>query len=152
MIRYDLICEHGHVFDGWFSDSKSFDQQVDLGLINCTQCGSTNVEKTLMAPNVATSKKDEIVTSSQEPAVPVANNHQMNLPTEMVEMMRKARQHIIDNSENVGDKFAESARKIHYNEEPQRNILGQATVEEISELADEGIESFPLPVLPEDNN
>lgn len=146
MIRYDIICEREHEFDGWFAGSDGFDEQVAQNLVQCPVCGSHNVEKALMTPGVPA--------RSNRGTEPVATLHAPRDPKAqaMVEMVRKLRSHVEDNADYVGDKFAESARRIHYGEEEQRGIYGEATVDEAQELYDEGVEVLPLPKLPEDGN
>ena len=142
MIRYSLSCDSGHDFEGWFASSDAFDTQKAHGSVTCPACGSSEVEKALMAPNVATSRKKDSVRLAA------------NVPDrqEVVATLRKLRQHMTENADYVGPKFAEEARKIHYNESEKRGIYGEASSEEASALADEGIEFHPLPVLPEDHN
>jgi hypothetical protein len=142
MIRYSLFCDSGHSFEAWFASSDAFEKQKTQGSVTCPMCGSSEVDKALMAPNVATSRRKESVRLAA------------NLPDrqEMVATLRKLRQHMTENAEYVGPKFAEEARKIHYNETEKRGIYGEASSEEASALAEEGIEFHPLPVLPEDHN
>lgn len=142
MIRYALSCDSGHDFEGWFASSDAFDTQKAHRSIMCPACGSSEVEKALMAPNVATSRKKDSVRLAA------------NVPDrqEVVATLRKLRQHMTENADYVGPKFAEEARKIHYNESEKRGIYGEASSEEASALAEEGIEFHPLPVLPEDHN
>jgi hypothetical protein len=142
VIRYSLSCESGHGFEGWFASSQAFDAQKAEDNVLCPVCGSSEVDKTLMAPNVATSRKRDSVRLAA------------NVPDrqEMVATLRKIRQHMTENADYVGPKFAEEARKIHYNETEKRGIYGEASSEEASALAEEGIEFHPLPVLPEDHN
>jgi len=149
VIRYSLSCEDGHAFDAWFGGSEAFEDQRDRGLVACPLCGSTKVDKTLMAPSVSTSRKKRKPAAERE-SVPVA----ANVPSdgEAASMLRKLRQHLTENAEHVGDKFAEEARRIHYNEAEKRGIYGQATSDEARALIEEGIEFHPLPVLPEDHN
>lgn len=146
MIRYDIICEREHEFDGWFAGSDGFDEQVAQNLVQCPVCGSHKVEKALMTPGVPA--------RSNRGTEPVATLHAPRDPKAqaMVEMIRKLRSHVEDNADYVGDKFAEAARRIHYGEEEQRGIYGEATVDEAQELYDEGVEVLPLPKLPEDGN
>lgn len=146
MIRYRLICDRQHEFDGWFPSSAAFDKQAGAGLLSCAVCGSPKVEKALMAPNVVTSKPD--VPARPAPTAPMA----ASLPPEALAMMQQLRDYVRQNSEFVGDRFAEEARKIHYEETDPRSIHGQATGEEARALLEEGIEIHPLPVLPEDRN
>lgn len=147
MIRYDLICNKGHEFDGWFSNSDAFEKQAKRGFVECTVCGSAKVQKQLMAPNIGTKGNKKV----SEPQKMVAGPVDPRL-TAMMQMMREMRAHVEKTAENVGDKFAEEARKIHYGEKEERGIYGQATRDEAVSLIEEGIEVHPLPVLPEDGN
>jgi hypothetical protein len=148
MIRYDLICDKGHDFDGWFSDSAAFDKQQKRGLVECTHCGTSKIKKQLMAPNIPSkSNKKADPAPTQMLAKPVDPRAQA-----MLQMMRDFRAHVEQNSENVGNKFAEEARKIHYKEKQERGIYGNATPEEAQDLLEEGIDVHPLPRLPEDGN
>jgi hypothetical protein len=147
MIRYDLQCEKGHEFDGWFSNSDAYDKQVKRHLVECVVCGSTKIEKQLMAPGIpakSNRKSDMARPMATTPADPRAQA--------MLQVMREYRAHVEKTAENVGDNFAEEARKMHYNEKPPRGIFGNATPVEAAELIEEGIEVHPLPVLPEDGN
>ncbi|MFO1172425.1 MAG: DUF1178 family protein [Hyphomicrobiaceae bacterium] len=152
MIRYRLTCADAHEFEAWFSSSAAYDKQAKAGHVTCPECGSNKVEKALMAPNVATSRKKEAARTKAKatavPARPVASQ----MPTEMLEMMRKIRDHVRENADYVGDKFAEEARKIHYEETEARGIYGEATPDEAKALHEEGIAVHPLPLLPEDKN
>jgi hypothetical protein len=147
MIRYDLHCEQGHAFDGWFRDIAAFDAQAAAGLVACTVCGSVKVEKQLMAPGVpvkSNRKAAETQTMMAGGADPRARA--------LMELMRDMRRTVEANADYVGDRFAEEARKIHYKEAEQRGIYGEATAEDAKSLIDEGIEVHPLPRLPEDTN
>ena len=147
MIRYDLQCEKGHEFDGWFSNSDAYDQQVKRHLVECVVCGSARIEKQIMAPGIPAKANRKLEVATPMVAGPVDPRAQM-----MLQMMREFRAHVEKTTENVGSRFAEEARKIHYNETEQRGIIGQATPDEARELVEEGIEVHPLPVLPEDGN
>ncbi len=147
MIRYDLICDKGHEFDGWFSDSAAFETQAKRGFVECALCGTTKVQKQLMAPNIGSKSNKKTATPQKMAAGPIDPRMQA-----MMQMMREMRAHVEQNSENVGDKFADEARKIHYGETEERGIYGQATRDETTELIEEGIEVHPLPRLPEDGN
>jgi hypothetical protein len=147
MIRYDLVCEKGHEFDGWFSNSEAYDKQVKRKLVECVVCGSVKIEKQIMAPGIpakANKKSDNAVPMIAGPVDPRAQK--------MLEMMRAFRTHVESTAENVGTNFAEEARKIHYNETEKRGIYGQATSDEAEALMEEGITVHPLPLLPEDGN
>ncbi len=134
MIRYQLICVHKHEFEGWFSNSAAFDDQAKRGLVTCPSCGSKEVSKAPMAPSIARGEAS-------------ARNE-----SEVVEVLREARNRILESSENVGDQFADEARKIHREEVEPRSIYGNATADEAQSLQDEGVDFHPLPVLPEDHN
>ena len=146
MIRYDLVCNKGHEFDGWFSNSDAYDQQAKRGLVSCTQCGTTKIQKQLMAPGIPTKSNRKSVSQTMT-AGPVDPRY-----AEMVRLMREYKKHVESTSENVGDNFAEEARKMHFNEKEKRGIYGQASPEEAVELLEEGIDIQPLPMLPEDGN
>lgn len=137
MIRYSLICERDHEFDGWFSSSDGYEEQAAAGEVACPQCGSTRVSKALMAPNVA---RGVAKRSGGAPA------------NEMVERMSMVmlalKQHVEENCDYVGDTFAEEARRIHYGETEHRDIYGEATLDEARELIEEGVTVAPLPIRP----
>jgi hypothetical protein len=147
MIRYDLICDRGHEFDAWFSDSAAYDKQVKRKLVECAVCGSVKIEKQIMAPGIPAkaNRKSDVA----RPMMSGGGDPRMQA---MMQMMRDFREHVVKNADNVGDNFAEEARKIHYNEAEKRGIYGNATPDQARELMEEGIEVAPLPVLPEDGN
>lgn len=140
MIRYTLCCDKGHSFEGWFSSSEDYDRQAEMGLVACPSCGSLSIGKALMAPSVSTARERE-----QSKVLMMDQAHKAALAKirELVTTIR-------DNAEDVGEKFPEEARKIHYGEAEQRGLIGQATLEEARALLDEGIDIAPMPVLPDD--
>ena len=165
MIRYTLVCNKRHEFESWFANSAAYDKQVKRGLVTCPLCGSAKVEKTLMAPRLArtdTSSRDIVPTpaapaanlpvppSPPQPATPVA----MISPQEREfrQKLRELRDHLVRNAENVGPRFPDEARKMHYGEKEHRSIYGIASPDEAKELHEEGIEFSPLPVLPDERN
>ena len=149
VIKYSLICNEAHAFEAWFGSSDDFDNQSKCGLVECPVCGSTDVSKALMTPGVAGTKK----TSADDAKLPVASMPAVpHLPAEMVEQLRQFKKHVEANSENVGDKFPEEARKIHYGETEARGIYGKASIEEAAELMEEGVGVMPIPDLPEEKN
>jgi hypothetical protein len=154
MIKYSLRCDHGHGFEGWFRTGADFDAQSGKGLLVCGRCGSAKVEKALMAPNVAPSDKRAAVPDQVRAVVtaPVPQAMTAGMPREMMEMAKRIRAHLRENAENVGPRFAEEARKIHYDEAKPRGIYGQATPQEARALHEEGIEVHSLPALPDDAN
>ena len=141
MICFSLHCDKAHEFDGWFRNNEDFLNQKKSDLIHCPICDSTAIDKTLMAPAVATSRKREQVglglTLEQQ---------------KMVETMRKLTREVHKNAEYVGNRFAEEARRIHFKEVKERPIYGEANAKEVSSLADDGIPVMPLATLPEDEN
>ncbi len=142
MIRYSLVCNNAHSFEAWFSESADFDRQVESGFLTCPDCNSSVISKSLMAPSVSTARqKDE----KQAIAMDLAQKKAMA-------KLREAVASIKENAEDVGEKFPEEARKIHYGEADARGIMGKASLDEVRSLVDEGIEVAPLPILPEDAN
>jgi hypothetical protein len=149
MIRYNLECQKGHRFDAWFQNASAFDKQASRKLVTCPDCGSTKVTKSIMAPSVKTTKgKDAVTVSSGSPE----NDKVAAARREFFAAMRKLREAVESNAEYVGARFAEEARKIHYEEAEERGIYGEATLDEVQELVEEGIDCQPLPILPEDQN
>ncbi|MBB4574965.1 DUF1178 family protein [Rhizobium sp. MC63] len=140
MIRYSLTCDNAHEFEGWFSESADFDRQVATGFLTCPVCHSAAVSKLLMAPSVSTARKKE---ERQTLAMDAMRQ-------EALQKLKEAVAAVKANSEDVGTKFPEEARKIHYGEADARGIIGQATLDEAQALVEEGIEIAAIPVLPED--
>ena len=152
MIRYRLKCEKRHEFEGWFASSAAFDRQAKRGQITCPRCGTAKVQKALMSPNIGKSAKRKRAEKGSEPAPAQRETHRLAAHGELAAAMRKLKAEIEAKSEYVGPRFPEEARKIHYEETPARGIYGEATREEAQALSEEGIEFFPLPILPEDQN
>jgi hypothetical protein len=148
MIRYDLMCEDGHKFDGWFSNSAAFDDQSRRGLVSCIHCGSTRIEKQLMAPGIPVKSNRK----TEAPAKPMLASAFDPKQQKIAQLLRELRKTVEESSEYVCEKFAEEARKIHYEEAERRGIYGETTAEDAKELIEEGIEIHPLPILPEDGN
>ncbi|MCB1476910.1 MAG: DUF1178 family protein [Rhodobiaceae bacterium] len=147
MIRYQLSCSNTHAFEGWFASADAFDKQKAAGLLECPECGTTEVEKALMAPSVSTSRSKERRQSVATVSQPADPRRQ-----ELLDTMRKLKSVVTENADYVGDRFAEEARKIHFGERDARGIYGEATGEEVKSLLDDGVEILPLPDLPEDKN
>jgi hypothetical protein len=155
MIRYTLACDKGHEFESWFADSAAYDRQVRRGLVVCPQCGSIRVEKAIMAPRLAGSSKSAPSEDAAPPLPPAAAAPVAMLSPQERELrakLKELRDHLIKNAENVGRRFPEEARKMHYGEIEHRSIYGEATPDEAKALAEEGIEFHPLPMLPDDKN
>ncbi len=142
MIKFALSCQSNHQFEGWFASSDEFETQRQRAIVACPICGSCDVEKALMAPSLTTSKNRDIVK--------VAAGGQAR--KKILAKMKKLRDQITTNAENVGESFPEEARKIHYGEAEERGIYGEASLDEAKKLVDEGVQIAPLPVLPEDAN
>ena len=133
MIRYQLVCKKEHSFEGWFRDSAAYDQQAKRKLVTCPTCGSTKIEKAPMAP--AVSKKAELAEAAQKAKA-------------MKEFVLNLRKQVEENSEYVGDKFPNEARAIHYGDAEERQIYGEATLQDAKDLIEEGIPVAPIPSVP----
>lgn len=141
MIRYTLRCDREHEFEAWFRSSADYDRAAKKGANVCVVCGSTEVTKALMAPAVSGTRKETVTLAAPDPRSQA-----------MRELVKEFRKKVTENADYVGDKFAEEARKIHYEEVEPRGIYGEATPDEAKRLAEEGIGFQPLPPLPEDKN
>ena len=154
MIRYALACDQGHQFESWFQDSAAYDRQEKRGLVTCPHCGSAKVGKTIMAPRLsATAKKRSV--KSPEPAPEAAQAPVAMISPQEQEFrakLKELRDHLTKNADNVGGKFPEEARKMHYGETEHRSIYGEASPDEAKKLAEEGVEFHPLPILPDERN
>jgi len=151
VIRYSLACEAGHDFDSWFRSSADYDEQRAKALVACPICGSTAIEKRIMAPALArTDKGPAREDKSREDLAPVA----MMSPQEKEfrKKLRELREHVTKNADYVGEKFPELARQMHYEEVDKRSIYGEAKPNEVRSLLEEGVEVQPLPILPEERN
>ena len=131
MIKYNLICKCGKVFESWFSGSTEFDLLSKKKLISCIYCESTSVKKSIMAPNLS-SKLNK-------------NTKKFKLEKKIKKELIDFRRYIEKNCKNVGDNFTQEARSIHYDKKTSKGIYGKATPKETSELLDEGIEVATIP-------
>ena len=145
MIKYQLICEEDHEFEGWFGDSAAFESQQESGLLTCPSCGTAGVRRALMAPNLASPKTRKSAPPPEAPNVPAPRMHAL------MSEMRALQSKIKDECRDVGDEFAEEARKIHYGEVEAEGIYGKATEEEREALDEEGITVMDIPWLSKDN-
>jgi hypothetical protein len=141
VIQYSLQCSKGHRYDAWFKNADAYDQQQARGIVSCAVCGDGAVEKAPMAPAVARTDGEKVSLSSGSAEA-----------RRFRELLRAYRQKVMSEADYVGDKFAEEARKIHFEETEARGIYGEATRDEVIALADDGIEFMPLPDLPEEHN
>lgn len=129
MIKYSLKCDKSHDFDSWFGSISDYERLQDAGMLSCAVCGSGDVTRAIMAPQVNTTEAPSL----SGPASPAE------------QALRALRKDIEDNSEDVGNKFASEARKIHDGDAPERSIYGQAKPEEAKALIEDGIQVAPLP-------
>ena len=155
MIHYQLRCGEDHLFDGWFKSSDAFDRQAGMGLVECPSCGSTKVNRALMAPSLAKRRGDEAKPGptleadgkpSAAPTPPVAAG--AGAPDMLRAVLQRLRAEVERNCEDVGADFAQEARRIHRGESEHRGIYGEATPEQAEALADEGIEVARIPWVP----
>jgi hypothetical protein len=133
MIRYHLVCKKTHSFEGWFRDSAAYDAQAKKGLLACPTCNSKQVQKAPMAP--AVSKKGDLAEAAAKAKA-------------VREWVTNVRKHVEKNAEYVGERFSDEARAIHYGDAEERQIYGEATIDDARELIDEGIPVAPIPTLP----
>lgn len=159
MIRYALICDRRHEFEIWFNSSADYDKQTKRKLVTCPVCNSSKVEKAIMAPAIASKRKSRAheiaIASAPEPAAPETNAQVAMISPQEQELrskLKELRDHLTRNSDNVGEKFPEEARKMHYGEIEHRSIYGEASPDEARKMHEEGIEFHPLPVLPDEKN
>jgi hypothetical protein len=134
----DLRCQSGHRFEGWFASDDDFLEQNGRSLIECPLCADKVIVRLPSAPRLNLSG----ARAPESAAAPVAADATAELQTRWMEMVRQ----VLKNTEDVGEKFADEARRIHYGETPQRGIRGQASADEREALRDEGIEVMPLPI------
>jgi hypothetical protein len=134
----DLRCQSGHRFEGWFASDDDFLEQNGRGLIECPLCADKVVVRLPSAPRLNLSGARE----PQAAAVATPPDPALALQARWMEMVR----HVVANTEDVGERFADEARRIHYGETAERGIRGQATAEQREALAEEGIDVHPLPI------
>ena len=141
MIRYALLCEHDHDFEGWFGASSDYDEQHARGLLQCPVCGSKAVRKAIMAPSVAGTKAQR----GEALETPAANPGAQAM---MMQAAQAVRQHVEENFDYVGDAFAREARAIHEGRSEERGIYGEASGGEVRKLIEDGVPVAPLPPGP----
>jgi hypothetical protein len=157
MIRYNLRCDRGHAFESWFQSSSAYESQEKRKLVSCPACGSVKVERAIMAPQIVSKKSRDNVAApspaaSTDVAAPASTPLMMAQERELRAKLKELRDHIVKNADNVGERFPNEARKMHYGDIEHRPIYGEASPEEARSLIDEGVEVSPLPVLPDDRN
>lgn len=138
MIKYNLKCNCGKIFESWFSSSSEYEKLKKKKLINCIYCHSTSVNKSVMAPNLA-SKSNKVLKNTKT-------------EKKIKEQLVSFRKYIEKNCKDVGNNFAHEARNIHYDKKTLKGIYGKATKEETSELIDEGIEVVTVPWIDKSEN
>jgi hypothetical protein len=143
MIAYDFCCDKDHSFEMWFKDAATCERQAKRKLISCGVCGSTKVKKALSAPAISGTRSQ----NKGEPGLPkaYATNPEAQKIAALMSQLAELRKHVEANADDVGDRFAEEARKIHYGEADTRNIYGEASDADAEALAEEGIEFARIP-------
>lgn len=138
----NLRCAHDHRFEGWFASGEDYESQSARGLVECPACGDKAIERLPSAPRLNTLALRETAAPAEATKDPAAQMQQMQ------QLWMRAVRQVIANTEDVGERFAEEARRIHYGEVEERNIRGRATAEESDALRDEGIEFMAMPLPP----
>jgi hypothetical protein len=139
MIIFDLTCTHGHRFEGWFASAEDFERQAKAVLVRCPVCDDASVVRVPSAKvhvGRATADAPRVTEDAETETVAV-------LPEDLIKKLRE----IVRNTENVGQRFPEEARKIHYEEVPPRAIRGQASKDDADALREEGIDFASLPPI-----
>jgi hypothetical protein len=163
MIRYALTCAKGHSFESWFQNSAAYDKQRKRSLVECPVCGDTKVEKAIMAPRLSGAKKRSRSMAAAAPDAAIGEAPAPDAASAPVAMispqerelrgkLKELRDHLTKNSDYVGQKFPEEARKMHYGDVEHRSIYGEASPPQPKKLHEEGIEFHPLPVPPDERN
>jgi hypothetical protein len=156
MIHYRLRCAEGHSFESWFQSSSAYEAQEKRNLVSCPICGSSKVERDIMAPQIVSKKARESSVPAPAPAMeatpPASTPLLMAQERELRTKLKELRDHIVKNADNVGERFPSEARKMHYGDIEHRPIYGEASPDEARALIEEGVEVTPLPVLPDDRN
>jgi hypothetical protein len=137
VIVYRLKCTNGHEFEGWFASGAAFDEQAASGKLVCPMCESRQVEKAVMAPAVAGTKNDALDAAELK---------------KMRKVMSGVRKYVLEHGEDVGRRFPEEVRKIHYGEVEERQIYGEASLQEVKDLVEEGVDVAPLPLDPDETS
>lgn len=153
MIHYQLRCGQSHGFDGWFNDSASFEKQAKRGLIECPECGGTDIERALMAPALA--RRQALPAPTETPSPPAEANVAApekatagRLPAQMLAVLQRMRAEVEKNCDYVGPKFADQARAMHRGEIEPKGIYGETTDEQAESLAEEGVTVSKIPWVP----
>ena len=151
---YNLACPLDHRFEGWFASEEDCLAQQDKGMLACPVCDSTEITRMPSAPHIGKSSSTELAIPKVESenlsggVVALTGSDHSQLEAQVQAAFLKGMRELMGRSEDVGDSFAEEARKIHYKESPERSIRGQTTVDEAEALREEGIEVMAMPMLP----
>jgi hypothetical protein len=150
MIHYQLRCTRDHEFDGWFKDSVAFERQVELGLVECPDCGDVKVSRAMMAPAISTRRATAPTPAPAQPPsdAPPPGAVAVKLPDHVRAALQRLRSEVERNCHYVGDRFAEEARRIHQGESEARGIYGETTPDQAEALAEDGISFSRIPWLP----
>ena len=165
MILYQLRCTDDHTFEAWFRDSAAYDTQAQEGHVECPYCGSTQIAKAPMAPRIATHRGEECAPVGEKQtrddaclsAIPdpdinsMTHDRAQEVAQQILDAVGKIRTYAEENFEDVGEDFADEARKIHHGEAEERGIYGKASEDEAVELEEEGVEFVRLPGAPRRN-
>ncbi len=133
MISFDLECNNGHKFEGIFKDYQSFDEQLNKGIISCPICNDAEIKRLFTGCSIQSRSSSNLPSNEKSPT--------------MFEFLRMVQDYVKNNFDNVGREFADTAKAIYYGIEEERNIYGESTIEEINELAEEGINVLPIPEI-----
>ena len=150
MIVFNLGCGSGHQFEGWFGSTEDFDRQRDRGMLECPVCGVKAVSRLPSAPRLNLVSTGMAEPAGEAKSQPQAASEESVSRARMQAAQTAFYQHLrqmLDQSDDVGERFAEEARRIHYKETPERQIHGVATREETAELLEEGVAVLPLPFV-----
>ena len=148
MIKFSLICHQNHEFDSWFQDSEAFERLNQTGAVQCPHCASTQVSKAIMAPFVAAKTRiDKSQGEGKSAQIALADQQQ-----QIRQHIRALHDHVTQNAQDVGASFPEEARKQYFGEAEPKAIYGKASMDDVSELLEEGIPVFPLPDVPDEMN
>lgn len=147
MIHYKLRCDGGHDFEGWFKGSVSFEDQARRGLLSCPHCGTVGVERALMAPALRTRPATVPSEPVAQAGPPAASASRMPIPDAARALLQRMRIEVERNCDDVGDRFAEEAIRMHRGEVASRGIYGNASDDDREALADEGVAIASIPWL-----
>jgi len=149
MIQYALKCREGHSFDSWFQSAKAYDKLSSAGLVTCSVCGCTHVEKAIMTPRVRPARQtEERLTTAQQTKDGAASADAGTTDVDVEKALGELRRKVEENSDYVGKEFVSEARKIHLGEAPERSIYGEARLEDAKALVEDGVPVAPLPFVP----